>query len=710
MTHVGASPGALPASQATEGPGRGSIVFIDSGQSLGTAGSADVGLGDVDGDGDLDAFVVNGLFVLESNLVWLNDGRGGFTVSDARVGGGRGQSVDLGDVDHDGDLDAFVVGIRQSHIVLLGDGSGNFERRTLDFTLVGSRSVRLGDVDSDGDLDAFVGNGDFPRQGDRAWLGNGAGRFSRGPSILGDHSTRGVDLGDVDSDGDLDAVAANASEGNRVWLGDGSGAFADSGQSLGSGDSRDVALGDLDGDGDLDAFVANRLQGNRVWLGDGSGGFSDSGQSLGTYGSYEVDLGDVDGDGDLDAFVANAFEQGNRVWLNDGSGVFAPFGPGLGNHRSFAVSLGDVDGDGDLDAFVANHREGNRVWLNLGAPSVTQVLVGGSTWSEPFLDRLEPVGGGGARGHAVPVGSSAQRDPLPWIGADRIILRFSERVSVSSNDLVLSGVLGPDGDEATNDPYEIVSFREEAGPDGQFQAVWTLAAPLGGDHLRLTLHAAGIVGEITNEVLDGEWTDEITRHPSGDGVPGGDFEFGFAVAPADVDRDGAVTVLDIKPIRDALGAQAGAEAYDVFADLNGDGLVDDLDGALLPPVLGRAFLDAAPVLGGGVSTRTLTLSGPDDLLTTPFGTPVEGSVDIRLLTGDGLPIDLTNYSVRVGVEGPEDGAPVALVGGGPPPSVRPPCLPVCSMTRATSISCPTSTTSARSTSAWRPSAWSMERA
>ena len=61
----------------------------------------------------------------------------------------------------------------------------------------------------------------------------------------------------------------------------GSGVFVESGQALGSFSSFDVSLGDVDADGDLDAVVANLFQGNRVWRNDGSGNFTDSGPELG---------------------------------------------------------------------------------------------------------------------------------------------------------------------------------------------------------------------------------------------------------------------------------------------------------------------------------------------------------------------------------------------------------------------------------------------
>ena len=248
-----------------------------------------------------------------------------------------------------------------------------------------SRDVSLGDVDGDGDLDAFVANAG---QGNRVWINQGgaqnstAGEFSDSGQSLGYSGSFDVSLGDVDGDGDLDAFVANSGQGNRVWINQGraqngtAGSFSDSGQSLGTFSSVGARLGDVDSDGDLDAFVANSSDGNRVWINQGgaqngtAGSFSDSGQSLGSFNSWSVSLGDVDGDGDLDAFVANV-GQGNRVWINQGglqSGTAGTFsvGQSLGSSVGQGVNLGDVDGDGDLDAFVANASQGNGVWINQG--------------------------------------------------------------------------------------------------------------------------------------------------------------------------------------------------------------------------------------------------------------------------------------------------------------------------------------------------------
>lgn len=351
----------------------GSGLFSDTGQSLGDHDSSDVSLGDLDGDGDLDAFVAN---QGESHGVWLNDGNGTFHLGQPVTNSSVSGDVILGDLDGDGDLDAFL-----GNQLWLNDGTGVFQGARYSAGFSGA-SIALGDLDGDGDLDAFhvIGGGNRVSSNMGQSYGGGGPLFSDSGQRLGDHSSTDVSLGDLDGDGDLDAFVTNGAYGgqaDRIWLNDGSGEFTDSGQQLSNYSSLGVALGDLDGDGDLDAFVTEPL-GSRIWLNNGSAGFSGTGLSLsmGAHLGTEVALGDLDGDGDLDAFT---LERGdsltlgvpNRVWLNNGSAEFSDSGQSLGDHFGTGIALGDLDGDGDLDAFVANRRhstqgqrQSNRVWMN----------------------------------------------------------------------------------------------------------------------------------------------------------------------------------------------------------------------------------------------------------------------------------------------------------------------------------------------------------
>jgi len=346
----------------------GSGRFADSGQRLGSSDSWKAALGDLDGDGDLDAFVGNRRN--QPNKVWLNNGAGAFTDSGQNLGNLSSEGVALGDLDGDGDMDAYAangaVGVPDK--VWLNDGTSSFADSGQNLGDSYSVAVALGDVDGDGDLDAFIGN--WAAESNLVWLNDGTGHFDDSGQRLGSSSSGDVALGDLDRDGNLDAFVANGSWGepDQVWLNDGTGHFDNSGQSLGNADSLGVALGDVDGDGDLDAFVVHRKTGEQpdeVWFNDGTGRFVDSGQRLGTSWSDGVALGDLDGDGDLDAIVGNAHWQANEVWLNDGTGTFVSNGQRLGGSYSRAVPLGDLDGDGDLDIFVTNNRDqANTVWLN----------------------------------------------------------------------------------------------------------------------------------------------------------------------------------------------------------------------------------------------------------------------------------------------------------------------------------------------------------
>lgn len=59
----------------------------------------------MDGDGDLDVIVANNA---QGNVVWVNDGIGLFVDSGQRLGSASSVGMGLGDLDGDGDLDAWV--------------------------------------------------------------------------------------------------------------------------------------------------------------------------------------------------------------------------------------------------------------------------------------------------------------------------------------------------------------------------------------------------------------------------------------------------------------------------------------------------------------------------------------------------------------------------------------------------------------------------
>ncbi|MCI0588383.1 MAG: FG-GAP-like repeat-containing protein, partial [Planctomycetes bacterium] len=140
--------------------------------------SRTVALGDLNGDGTLDAFVGN---YGEQNRLCLNDGTGVFTdvtVTSLPALSDSTEAVALGDVDGDGDLDAFVGNLSGLNRLHLNDGTGVFTDVTFtNLPALGTSStlaVALGDVDGDGDLDAFVGRGGQ----DRLHLNGGTGVFT----------------------------------------------------------------------------------------------------------------------------------------------------------------------------------------------------------------------------------------------------------------------------------------------------------------------------------------------------------------------------------------------------------------------------------------------------------------------------------------------------------------------------------------------------
>ena len=275
-------------------------------------------------------------------------------------------------------------------------------------------------------------------------------------------------------------------------------------------------------------------------------------------------------------------------------------------------------------------------------PRVVEVLAGGGSWTTGFTDALSASGAGSAHGYRVSTGLEQHR-ALPWTNVDAVSMRFDEAVTVSAGDLSVthsSGSYGVTG--VTYDP-------------STHTATWTLDASLSADHVQIML--ADSVADAASNALDGEWVDGQST-VSGDGTAGGALSMTLHVQTGSSDQDDATSIYDVSVVRAALGASSGDGAYSPYADLNGDGTVtsDDFDGLLANQ--GRSL---AAVAGGGAGAMSVTLEGSDQLVTTPSGTPSSGSMDIVLRTSDGNPVDLLDYSVRVGLAGASG---VTLTGGG----------------------------------------------
>jgi len=114
--------------------------------------------------------------------------------------------------------------------------------------------------------------------------------------------------------------------GNTVWLNDGQAGFTATGMQPGY--SFRGLLGDLDGDGDLDAVTAHGQSdvgdgsGGRIWINDGTGRFQPQTAMLGEAFSGAVTLGDLDGDGNLDIVRSHGDQPAlAEVWLNQQAAV-----------------------------------------------------------------------------------------------------------------------------------------------------------------------------------------------------------------------------------------------------------------------------------------------------------------------------------------------------------------------------------------------------
>lgn len=274
------------------------------------------------------------------SVVWLRGNRsGGFTSHALAEGLGRTADAQAADFDGDGDLDVVVAVfgyLNAGEILYLENQTTDparpvFVPHQLD-SRHGAVHVPVADLNNDGHPD-FVALITQEHEVVEAFLNDGSGRFNERTIYKAPHpafSSSGIQLVDMDRDGDLDVLLTNGDAMDRKyfkpyhgiqWLeNQGEFPFLPHQVDFLDGVARAMA-GDLDGDGDLDILATSFLPGG-YWDRQRTSHKLDSivlyeqtkpGEFLRrtletvTCNHPSCDLGDYDGDGRLDFVISNCF-------------------------------------------------------------------------------------------------------------------------------------------------------------------------------------------------------------------------------------------------------------------------------------------------------------------------------------------------------------------------------------------------------------------
>ncbi len=378
---------------------------------------------DVDGDGDLDVYLIQGgslgpggrdagrparNALFRNELIAGGSGSGTLrfvdvTESSGAGATGYGMGAATADYDNDGDVDIYVTNFGPD-VLLRNDGDGTFTDVTAGSGLGDPRwnsSATFLDFDADGWLDLYVAAyNDFTLATHKeCFLEGGARDYCNPKAYL---PVPGVLYRNLGGSRFEDVTGT-------------SGVDSAYGHGLG------VAAADFDGNGWIDLYVANDGDANQLWMNQ-DGSFTNraliSGSAFNEHGMAEAGMGigaeDFDHDGDQDLFLTHLKGESNRLLENMGGGFFedATTRSGLGlpsiPFTGFGVGWLDADRDADLDLFIANgdvskieelagdpypYHQTNQLMINRGAGKFED----GSAEAGSVLARSE-VGRGAALG------------------------------------------------------------------------------------------------------------------------------------------------------------------------------------------------------------------------------------------------------------------------------------------------------------------------
>ncbi|MFC1707325.1 FG-GAP repeat domain-containing protein [Planctomycetota bacterium] len=328
-------------------------------------GPRSVALGDLDGDGRLDAAVANGA----SNDISLLYQTAPGTFVEQRKPANTPSAVAIGDLNNDGRSDLAVANSASDDVaVYLQDALGSLVQPAASPYAAATNTIALvvGDVNSDGRADFIAVNSSTPGGSLTVYLQDQHGALAQmpgSPMTMGSGSSLAV--GDFTADGRLDVAVAYVGGYVALFVQNTRSQLVPAAAAWPVGtDPQGIAAGDLNGDGRLDLATANAGSNDvTIYVQNAGGGLTPSLMSPLPVGTTPTGLaiGDLDGDGREDVVIANRGSNNVSVYLQDAQGnlsesTTSPVSVGIG---PMDVAIGDIDGDGRTDLGVANSGSGD---------------------------------------------------------------------------------------------------------------------------------------------------------------------------------------------------------------------------------------------------------------------------------------------------------------------------------------------------------------